>query len=80
VKGSGKRDTFELQKYQVEGKEKVAGKEVGKDKDAKKDVGKSVSIDNGKQPGDTRKGKAKDTKDLLRQKEGPGNKKSVKLN
>ncbi|NTS41931.1 hypothetical protein HRG84_13525 [Flavisolibacter sp. BT320] len=70
----------ELQKYQVEGKEKVAGKEVGKDKDAKKEVDKSISTDNGKQSGDTKKGKAKDTKDLLPQKEGPGNKKGVKLN
>lgn len=70
----------ELQKYQVERKKKVNGKEVGKDKDAKKEIGKSVSTDNGKQPGDTKKGKAKDTKDLLPQKEGPGNKKGVKLN
>lgn len=69
----------ELQKYQVEGKEKVNGKELGKDKDAKKEVDKSISTDNGKQPGDTKKGKAKDTKDLLPQKEGPGNKKGVKL-
>lgn len=69
----------ELQKYQVEGKDKVAGKEVGKDKDAKKEMDKSISTDKSQQSGDTKKGKAKDTKDLLPQKEGPGNKKGIKL-
>jgi hypothetical protein len=67
-----------LEKYQVEEKGKVAGKEVRQGGDAKKDADKS-NANTKKQQQENSKEKTKSTKDLLPQKDEPENKKGLKV-